>query len=60
VSQAIAVLGLERIADLYSLSYPAPRLTRADVAHLLGQRVTTGGGSIAAVQWDRVAVKGEE
>ncbi len=62
VAQAVAVLGLERAADVYALAFPAPLLSRADVEHLMSRRAgkTGDGGNnadVAAIEWERVAVK---
>jgi hypothetical protein len=71
--QAVAVLNLEKLGDVYSLSFPVPKLSRADMAHLLENRVGLvkntnghgdardgmGGGSLSAIAWDRVPVAGD-
>ena len=60
VAQAVAVLGLEKATDVYSLTFPVAQLSRADVEHLLSRRagkILDGGADVAAVDWARVSVK---
>jgi hypothetical protein len=65
LQQAVAVLSIEKLPELYSLGFPQPLLSRADICHLLQRKKgllraehgTSGGADLAAVCWDKVPVK---
>lgn len=50
ITQSLAILSLDAPHDLYTLSFPAPKLTQAEVRGLMARR----GWAAAKINWDRV------
>lgn len=56
LQQVVAVLSLDSLPELYTLSFPHPALSRSEITYLLLCRVglLRGQAALDAVQWDRV------